>query len=110
MWRTISPNGDPGPNNAWKKPQGEMILPYALAISQNTTAAQLTNQIGPTTVYNFLTEKLHFQYLNPQEDSVAIGAMSIGGLNGGMTVRKWRLPTRFLATAVSIMSLIPTIM
>ncbi len=82
------PNGDPGPNNAWKKPQGEMILPYALAISQNTTAAQLTNQIGPTTVYNFLTEKLHFQYLNPQEDSVAIGAMSIGGLNGGMTVKE----------------------
>lgn len=82
------PNGDPGPNNAWKAPQGKMLLPYAIEISQNTTAAQLTKEIGPMTVYNFLTEKLHFEHLNPQEDSVAIGAMSIGGLNGGMTVKE----------------------
>ncbi|HIS49228.1 MAG TPA: transglycosylase domain-containing protein [Candidatus Gallacutalibacter pullistercoris] len=81
------PNGDPGPHNAWKEPQGEMVLPYAIAISQNTTAAQLTKQIGTSTVFDFLTNKLHFENLT-QEDSMSIGAMSIGGLNGGMTVKE----------------------
>lgn len=82
------PNGAEGPHNASIPPQGTMLLPYAIAISQNTTAAQLTKQIGPTTIYDFLTQKLHFENLNPQEDSVAIGAMSIGGLSGGMTVKE----------------------
>ncbi len=82
------PNGGKGPHNASIAPQGEMLLPYAIAISQNTTAAQLTKQIGPSTIYDFLTEKLHFENLNPQEDRNAIGAMSIGGLNGGMTVKE----------------------
>lgn len=80
--------GEPGPNNAGREPEGTMTVAKAIGQSQNTAAVQLTNLVGPTNVYNFLTEKLHFQNLNAQTDSTELAAMAIGGLNGGMTVRE----------------------
>ena len=46
---------------------------------------QLANQIGPTSIYNFMTQKLHFT-LN-SDDQYSLGGMGIGGLTDGVTVR-----------------------
>ncbi len=80
--------GKPGPNNWYRYFRGPIPVQYALEISANAPAVQLCKQIGPSTSYDFLTQKLGFSHLNPQTDRVELAAMSIGGMNGGVTVEE----------------------
>ena len=79
MWR-------PGPYNVGAY-QGEILLPYALERSLNAAVVQIMNELGPKTAYDQAINKTGFKNLTNQ-DAENLGALSIGGMNGGVTVRE----------------------
>lgn len=77
-----------GPNNAYGYYKGSILLPVAIQCSSNATAAQTMLQIGgPSVAYKQVITKMGFSHLT-EEDSKNTGALSIGGMNGGITVRE----------------------
>ena len=77
-----------GPNNAYGYYNGNMSLPDAIEWSSNATAAQTMELIGgPSVAYQQVVTKMGFQNLSEQ-DAQNTGALSIGGMNGGVTVRE----------------------
>ena len=78
----------PGPQNAYGSYLGEILLPDAIERSSNATAVQVMELIGgPTVAYEKALTKMNFKHLN-EADAHNIGALSLGGLNGGVTVRE----------------------
>ncbi len=76
------------PNNAYGYYNGNMSLPDAIEWSSNATAAQTMELIGgPSVAYQQVVTKMGFQNLTEQ-DAQNTGALSIGGMNGGVTVRE----------------------
>lgn len=75
----------PGPDNFYTGYKGNMLLPDAIEISSNGTAAQVMKMIGPENAYDQVVTFMGFSHLN-EEDKYIIGGLSIGGLNGGVTV------------------------
>lgn len=77
-----------GPNNAYMHYKGNMLLPDAIMWSSNATAAQAIQLLGgPEVAYEQAVTKMGFEHLS-EEDQNYIGALSIGGMNGGTTVRE----------------------
>ena len=77
-----------GPNNAYGYYNGNMSLPDAIEWSSNATAAQTMELIGgPSVAYQQVITKMGFKNLTEQ-DAQNTGALSIGGMNGGVTVRE----------------------
>lgn len=77
-----------GPNNSGGIYYNKVLLPDAIEASLNAAAAQvMQNLVGPKNAYNQAVNKMGFTHLST-EDSENIGALSIGGLNGGATVRE----------------------
>lgn len=77
-----------GPKNAYGYYKGNMLLPEALLWSSNATAAQTMELIGgPSVAYEQAVTKMGFASLSEQ-DSKNTGALSIGGVNGGVSVRE----------------------
>lgn len=77
-----------GPNNSGGIYYNKVLLPDAIEASLNAAAAQvMQNLVGPKNAYNQAINKMGFTHLST-EDSENIGALSIGGLNGGATVRE----------------------
>ena len=76
-----------GPANVYGSYLGEITLPDAIERSSNATAAQTMNIIGAKTAYNQAINKMYFRHLST-EDANNLGALSLGGLNGGVTVRE----------------------
>lgn len=76
-----------GPNNSYGEYLGEITLPDAIERSSNATAAQTMNLLGAKSAYNQAINKMFFRHLST-EDANNLGALSIGGLNGGVTVRE----------------------
>ena len=77
-----------GPNNAYGYYQGDMLLPDAIEISSNATAVQTLNLIGgPSVAYEQAVTKMGFSKLSEQ-DAGNLGALSMGGMNGGVSVRE----------------------
>ncbi len=74
-----------GPNNWYSGYKGNMLLPDAIEISSNGTAAQVMKMIGPENAYDQVVTFMGFNNLS-EEDKYSIGGLSIGGLNGGVTV------------------------
>lgn len=65
-----------------------MLLPDAIEISSNGTAAQAMKMIGgPSVAYEQVVTKMGFSHLS-EEDAYNSGGLSIGGLTGGVTVRE----------------------
>ena len=78
----------PGPKNAYGSYLGQLILPDAIERSSNATAVQTMKMIGgPSVAYEQATTKMGFKMLD-EADSYHIGALSIGGLTGGVSVRE----------------------
>ncbi len=78
----------PGPDNAYRYYKGNMCLPEAILWSSNATAVQAVELIGgPSVAYEQAVTKMGFTHLSEQ-DSQNTGALSIGGMNGGVTVRE----------------------
>ncbi len=74
-----------GPNNWYSGYKGDMLLPDAIEISSNGTAAQVLDMIGAENAYNQAVTYQGFSHLS-EDDKYNIGGLSIGGLNGGVTV------------------------
>ncbi len=78
----------PGPNNYDGVYGDNVLLPDAVERSTNCTAVQAMELIGgPSICYEQAVTKMGFAHLTEQ-DSVNMGGLSIGGLNGGATVRE----------------------
>ncbi len=76
-----------GPDNAYEYYKGNMLLPEALLWSSNATAAQTMKMVGPENAYEQAVTKMGFSSLS-EEDINNTGALSIGGMNGGVSVRE----------------------
>ena len=64
-----------------------MTVPEALSWSSNAAAVQTINLVGTQDAYNQATSNLGFSHL-AEADAVNLGALSIGGMEGGVTVRE----------------------
>ena len=87
--------GAPGPNNWYMSYRGDMLLPDAIEISANATVANVlkdlvdpNGQDGVRYSYDYVTNKLGWTHLNFEIDSQNMAGLSIGGFNGGATVRE----------------------
>lgn len=77
-----------GPKNAYGSYLGNILLPDAIERSSNAVAVQVMGLIGgPSVAYEQAITKMNFKHLT-ELDGVNTGALSIGGLNGGVTVRE----------------------
>ena len=76
-----------GPNNAYGSYNGYMTVPEAIAWSSNAAAVQTMNLVGTENAYNHAVTRMGFKHL-AQADSQNLGALSIGGMEGGVTVRE----------------------
>lgn len=74
-----------GPNNWYSGYKGDMLLPDAIEISSNGTAAQVMDMIGPSNAYDQVVTYQGFKHLD-EADRYNTGGLSIGGLTGGVTV------------------------
>lgn len=87
-WKDVNGQLVSGPNNAYGSYYGDMLLPDAIEISSNATAVQTMNLIGgPSVAYEQAVTKMGFKKLS-EEDAGNTGALSIGGMNGGVSVRE----------------------
>lgn len=80
-------NGKPGPNNWYKSYKGKVPLVWAIQQSANAPAAQVLQELTYQRSFDFLTKKLGFKNLDV-EDKTSGGALALGGLHGGVTVRE----------------------
>ncbi len=76
-----------GPPNAYGEYFQFMTVPEALAWSSNAAAVQTMELIGTQHAYEFATENLGFKHL-AEADAKNVGALSLGGMEGGVTVRE----------------------
>ncbi len=90
-----------GPNNVYGSYLGEITLPDAIERSSNATAAQTMDLIGAKTAYNQAINKMYFRHLST-EDANNLGALSLGGLNGGVTVREMATAYQFMGNGGKI--------
>ena len=85
-----------GPNNAYPGNKGDMVLPDATEWSSNATAGQTMNIIGgPSVAYEQAVTKMGFKSLSEQ-DTQNTGALSMGGMNGGVSVREMAAAYNYL--------------
>lgn len=85
-----------GPNNAYYGYNGDMLLPDAIEWSSNATAVQTMNLIGgPSVAYEQAVTKMGFKSLSEQ-DTQNTGALSMGGMNGGVSVREMAAAYNYL--------------
>lgn len=77
-----------GPNNSYGSYNGYMTIPEAISWSSNGAAVQSMKIVGTEQAYNLATGLMGFSNLNPDVDPYALGALSLGGMDGGVTVRE----------------------
>lgn len=77
-----------GPNNAYGSYNGYMTMPEAISWSSNAATVQTMNLIGTQTAYEQAVSLMGFTHLDPDFDSSSLGALSLGGMAGGVTVRE----------------------
>ena len=74
------------PNNDGGQNYGVVTIYTALQWSLNTVAAQIVDKLGPTTCYDYLTQRLGVTSLVPDDASYA--PMALGQLTNGISVRE----------------------
>lgn len=86
-----------GPNNAYGSYNGYMSTPEALSWSSNAAAVNTLIACGLDTAYDQATVNNGFRHLDP-EDAYSPGALSIGGMEGGVTVREMASAATYLGS------------
>ena len=76
-----------GPDNAYPGFNHYMTVAEAIAWSSNAGAVQTINLVGTHDAYNQAVSNLGFSHL-ANADAENLGALSIGGMEGGVTVRE----------------------
>ncbi|MCI9469084.1 MAG: hypothetical protein HFG45_07280 [Oscillospiraceae bacterium] len=74
------------PHNTPDRYDGWITIQYALAQSKNTAAAQIIDKLTPQTAYDFVTTRLGFTSLIPEDADYV--AMALGDMHYGVTVRE----------------------
>ncbi len=74
------------PHNDSYQNLGVITIYTALQHSLNTVAAQIVDKLTPQTCYDYLTERLGFEHLVP--DDISYSPMALGQLTNGATVRE----------------------
>ncbi|MBQ8860423.1 MAG: transglycosylase domain-containing protein [Ruminococcus sp.] len=80
--------GQPGPHNSYTGYKGLMTVPEAISWSANAAAVQTMKLVGTQTAYNQAVNLMGFKHLDPEIDPYTLGALSLGGMSGGVTVRE----------------------
>lgn len=75
------------PSNWYGGYRGKVTVKWAIEKSANAPAAQVLVALTPKKSYDFLTQKLGFYSLAP-EDSQSLAALATGGTHVGVTVRE----------------------
>lgn len=84
-----------GPPNAYGNYNQYMTVAEALSWSSNAGAVQTMELIGTQDAYNQATSNLGFKNL-ADADAVNVGALSIGGMEGGVTVREMAAAMQYI--------------
>lgn len=84
-----------GPSNSYSGYFQYMTVPEALAWSSNAAAVQTLDLVGVGDAYNHATSNLGFKNL-AEADGVNIGALSLGGMEGGVTVREMAAAMQYI--------------
>lgn len=80
-------NWKAGPPNAYEGYFQFMTVPEALAWSSNAAAVQTLELVGTQEAFDHATNNLGFRNL-AAADSSNVGALALGGMEGGVTVRE----------------------
>ncbi|HCA53945.1 MAG TPA: transglycosylase, partial [Ruminococcaceae bacterium] len=87
---SYSESGNPiaGPQNWYGTYYGPITATRALNISSNGAAVSVLKMVGLPESYDFLTQKLNFKHLDPDNDRENLSGLSLGGFTGGATVEE----------------------
>ena len=98
-WK-LKPDGtwEAGPDNAYTGHNHYMTLPEAIAWSSNAGAVQTINLVGTRDAYNQAVSNLGFRHL-ANADADNMGALSIGGMEGGVTVREMAAAIQYVGNS-----------
>ena len=77
------PDGKSGPAEWYGEYKGYITVDYALRKSANTIPVRLLQEVGIDNSYDFLTKKLGFKYLKPEDKNLA--SLALGGCVYGVT-------------------------
>lgn len=80
-------DGSSGPRNSYGTYNQYMTVPEALSWSSNACAVQTMMLVGTRDAYNQAVSNLGFTHLS-EADALNPGALSLGGMEGGVTVRE----------------------
>lgn len=95
-WRLDSwGNWVEGPPNAYDGYFQYMTVPEALAWSSNAAAVQTLELLGTDEAYQQATDNLGFKNLS-EADKDHVGALSLGGMEGGVTVREMAAAMQYI--------------
>lgn len=83
----VSPNGTPWPQNAVKTYYGNVNIKFAIEHSLNTVAVKVLEMLGNKYSFDFLTEKLKINSLNPSKD-MGSASLALGQMSNGITLRE----------------------
>ena len=87
QWDEENQSWKEGPNNNDHVYYHDILLPDAIERSLNAAAVQTMKLVGTENAYKQAINKLGFSNLS-SEDAKILGALSMGGMNGGVTVRE----------------------
>ena len=88
-------NWQSGPPNSYNTYHKFMTVPEALSWSSNAAAVQTLELVGTEDAYEQATNNLGFKNLG-EEDKTNVGALSLGGMEGGVTVREMAAAIQYI--------------
>lgn len=87
-----------GPNNVYGYYNDYMTVADAIEWSSNAVAVRVLDMAGLSYCFDKATEGFGFDNLDPEQDSVNLGGLSLGGLSGGVTVKEMASAYNYLIT------------
>lgn len=87
-WAYYNDTWHSGPNNVYGYYNDYMTVADAIEWSSNAVAVRVLDLAGVSYCYDKAVSGFGFENLDPSQDSVNLGGLSLGGLSGGVTVRE----------------------
>lgn len=97
-WAYYDGQWHPGPNNVYGYYNDYMTVADAIEWSSNAVAVRVLDMAGLSYCFDKATEGFGFDNLDPEQDSVNLGGLSLGGLSGGVTVKEMASAYNYLIT------------
>lgn len=97
-WAYYNGQWHSGPNNVYGYYNDYMTVADAIEWSSNAVAVRVLDLAGVSYCYDKATNGFGFENLDPEQDSVNLGGLSLGGLSRGVTVREMASAYNYLIT------------